>query len=165
MALIHLNSSDLTEDVARSLANPPLNVLLLEAATTSHSVGLIGTLTQCMDHLVHLRIVTTINFSEPPPGRDDAVSKVTLFSHFSHLSSQSYFINVSNALRSLPDLRTCEIWGNHWVSSKNDFHDTSEGTAVWELETFNRPDENHLDNLYSDFFNLDSNCLTQARVV
>ena len=53
-------------------------------------------------------------------------------------------------LRSLPDLRTCEIWGIHWVSSKNDFHD--EGT-VWKSELFYRPDENHLDtNLYSDFY-------------
>ncbi|KAF8803869.1 hypothetical protein BYT27DRAFT_7171315 [Phlegmacium glaucopus] len=126
---IHLNSGDLTEDVAESLAKSTAHVLLLAAATTYHSVALIGTLTQCMDHLVHLRIVTTFNFSEPP----DA----------------SYFVNISNALRSLPDLRTCEIWGIHWVSSKNDFHD--EGT-VWESEPFNGPDENHLDNLYSDFY-------------
>jgi hypothetical protein len=81
---IHINSGDLTEDVAGSLAKSTAHVLLLAAAssaTTSHSVGLIGTLTQCMDHLVYLRIVTTINFSVPP----DAVSiysyhtKVALF--------------------------------------------------------------------------------------
>ena len=63
---IHLNSGDLTEDVAESLAKSTAHVLLLAAATTSHSVALIGTLTHCMDHLVHLRIVTTLNFSEPP---------------------------------------------------------------------------------------------------
>jgi len=126
---IHLSSGDLTEDVAESLAKSTAHVLLLAAATTSHSVALIGTLTQCMDHLVHLRIVTTFNFSEPP----DA----------------SYFVNISNALKSLPDLRTCEIWGIHWVSSKNDFRD--EGT-VWESEPFNRPDDSHLDNLSSDFY-------------
>ena len=144
---IHLNSGDLTEDVMKSLAKSTAHVLLLAAATTPHSVGLIGTLTQRMDHLVHLRIVTTFNFLEPP----DAVSTVlALFSYFSHLSLQSYFINISNALRSLPDLRTCEIRGTHWVSAENDFHD-SEGT-VWESETFNRPDENLLDNLYSDFY-------------
>lgn len=79
---IHLNSGDLTEDVAESLAKSTTHVLILAAATTSHSVSLIGTLTQRMDHLVHLRIVTTFNFSEPP----DAVSIYTmpiLFS-FSH---------------------------------------------------------------------------------
>ena len=42
----------------------------VNAATTSHLVGLIGTLTQSIDHLVYLKIVTTINFSEPP----DAIS-------------------------------------------------------------------------------------------
>lgn len=67
---IHLNSGDLTEDVAESLAKSTAHVVILAAATTSHSVALIGTLTQCMDYLVHLRIVTTFNFSEPP----DAVS-------------------------------------------------------------------------------------------
>jgi len=82
-----------------------------------------------MHYLVHLRIVTTFNFSEPP----DA----------------SYFVDISNVLRSLSDLRTCEIWGIHWVSSKNDFHDEE---TVWESEPFNRPDENQLDNLYSDFY-------------
>ena len=71
---IHLNSGDLTEDVAGSLAKSTAHVLLLAAATTSHSVALIGTLTQCMNHLVHLRIVTTFNFSEPP----DAVSTHTI---------------------------------------------------------------------------------------
>ena len=79
--LIHLNSGDLTEDVAESLAKSTAHVLLLAAATSSHSVALIGTLTQCMDHLVHLRIVTTFNFSEPP----DAVSTYSYHTnHFSH---------------------------------------------------------------------------------
>ena len=67
---IHLNSGDLTEDVAESLSKSTAHVLLLAAATISHSVALIGALTQCMDHLVHLRIIATLNFSEPP----DAVS-------------------------------------------------------------------------------------------
>ena len=67
---IHLNSGDLTEDVAESLSKSTAHVLLLAAATTSHFVALIGALTQCMDHLVHLRIIATLNFSEPP----DAVS-------------------------------------------------------------------------------------------
>ena len=74
---IHLNSGDLTEDVAESLAKSTAHVLLLAAATTSHSVALIGTLTQCMDHLVHLRIVTTFNFSEPP----DAVSTYSYYTN------------------------------------------------------------------------------------
>ena len=74
---IHLNSGDLTEDVLESLAKSTAHVLLLAAATTSHSesVGLIGTLTQSINHLVHLRIATTVNFSEPP----DAVSTYTIF--------------------------------------------------------------------------------------
>jgi len=147
---IHLNSGDLTEDVVESLAKSTAHVLLLAAATISHSVALIGTLTQCMNYLVHLRIVTTFNFSEPP----DAVSTYPYYTYpflyFSHhMSLQSYFINISNALRSLPDLRTCEIWGIHWFPVKNEFHD--EGT-VWRSEPFNRPDENHLDNHYSDFY-------------
>ena len=69
---IHLNSGDLTEDVLESLAKSTAHVLLLVAATSSHSVGLIGTLTQSINHLVHLKIATTINFSELP----DAVSTV-----------------------------------------------------------------------------------------
>ena len=67
---IHLNSGDLTEDVVESLAKSTARVLLLAAATTSHSLGPIGTLAQCMDHLDHLKIITTTNFPEPP----DAVS-------------------------------------------------------------------------------------------
>ena len=146
---IHLNSGDLTEDVAESLAKSTAHVSLLAATTTSHSVALILTITQCMNHLVHLIILTSVNFSEPP----DAVSTytiLTLFSYFSHhLSLQSYFVNISDALRSLHDLRTCEIWGTHWVSSKNNFHDVE---TVWEPEPFNQPDENQLENLYSDFY-------------
>ena len=144
---IHLNSGDLTEDVAESLARSTAHVLLLAAATTSHSVALIGTLTQCMNHLVHLRIVTTFNFSEPPDAVSITHTNPPLY--FSHLSLQSYFVNISNALRSLPDLRTCEIWGIHWVSSKDDL--LHEGT-VWESEPFNRPDENHPDDVHSDFY-------------
>ena len=148
---IHLNSGDLTEDVMESLVKSTAHVLLLAAATTSHSVSLIGTLTQCMDHLVHLRIVTTLNFLEPP----DAVSTYSyhtssFFLYFSHHPTlQSYFVNISNALRSLPDLRTCEIWGIHWVSSKNDFHDEE---TVWESEPFNRPGGDQLENLCPDFY-------------
>lgn len=63
---IHLNSGDLTEDIAKSLTKSTAHVLLLAATTNSHSVALIGTLIQCMDHLVHLRIVATFNFLEPP---------------------------------------------------------------------------------------------------
>ena len=83
---IHLNSGDLTEDVAESLAKSTAHVQLLAAATTSHSVGLIGTLTQCMDCLVHLRIVTTFNFLEPP----DAVS--TYSYHYNHTSPFFVFL-------------------------------------------------------------------------
>jgi hypothetical protein len=71
---IHLNSGDLTEDVVESLAKSTAHVLLLAAATTLHSLGPIGTLAQCMDHLHHLKIITTSNFSEPP----DAVSTYTI---------------------------------------------------------------------------------------
>jgi hypothetical protein len=69
---IHLNSGDLTEDVAESLAKSTAHVLLLAAATTSHSIAPIRTMTQFtgLNHLVHLRIATTSSFSEPP----DAVS-------------------------------------------------------------------------------------------
>jgi len=74
---IHLNSGDLTEDVVESLVKSTTHVLLLVAATTSHSVALIGTLTQCMNHLVHLRIVTIFNFSEPP----DAVSTYPYYTY------------------------------------------------------------------------------------
>ena len=67
---IHLNSGDLTEDVAESLAKSTAHVSLLAATTTSHSVALILTVTQCLNHLVRLKIITSVNFSEPP----DAVS-------------------------------------------------------------------------------------------
>ena len=67
---IHLNSGDLTRDVVESLVASTAHISLLAAPTTSHSVALIGTLTQRMVHLAHLRIVTTLNFLEPP----DAVS-------------------------------------------------------------------------------------------
>jgi hypothetical protein len=71
---IHLNSEsgDLTEDIAESFAKSTAHVLLLAAATTSHSIAPIRTMTQFtgLNHLVHLRIATTSSFSEPP----DAVS-------------------------------------------------------------------------------------------
>jgi len=81
---IHLNSGDLTEEVAVNLAKSTLPVLVLGAATSSHSVSLIGTLTQCMERLVHLRIVTTYNFTDAP----DTVSPISPISSpsapFSH---------------------------------------------------------------------------------
>ncbi|KAF8164980.1 hypothetical protein B0H34DRAFT_670936 [Crassisporium funariophilum] len=129
---IHLNSGDLTEDVAESLAKSTARILILAAATSSHSVPLIGTLTQCMEHLVHLRIVTTYNFSDAP--------EIT------------YFTNIANALTSLPDLKTCEIWGLHWVSTKKNFHDEE---RVWQSESFNADlltDNTLLDDLYSSYY-------------
>ncbi|KAF9534405.1 hypothetical protein CPB83DRAFT_756487 [Crepidotus variabilis] len=125
---IHLNSGDLTEEVAENLAKSTAPILVLGAATSSHSVSLIGTLTRCMEHLVHLRIVTTYNFSDAP----DA----------------TYFANIADALTSLPDLQTCEIWGLHWISSKKSFYDES---RVWQSEGFNTnnlmADGNFLDNI------------------
>jgi len=79
---IHLNSGDLTEEVANSLSKSTASILVLAAATSSHSVSLIGTLTRCMEHLVHLRIVTTYNFTHPP----DTVSVlINPCSHISHI--------------------------------------------------------------------------------
>lgn len=63
---IHLTSGDLTEDLAEALAQSTAPVLLLAAATTSHSLSLIATLTRCMAELVHLRIVTTYTFDDLP---------------------------------------------------------------------------------------------------
>ncbi|KAF4619607.1 hypothetical protein D9613_005577 [Agrocybe pediades] len=134
---IHLNSGDLTEDVAESLAQSSAPIVVLAAATSSHSVALIKTLTRCMERLVHLRIVTTYHFSDAP--------------------DNMYFANIADALTSLPDLQSCEIWGLHWVSSKKSFHDHG---RVWESEAFNPsyiPPNNlltngtFLDDLYSDF--------------
>ncbi|PPQ77733.1 hypothetical protein CVT25_011168 [Psilocybe cyanescens] len=134
---IHLNSGDLTEDLAETLAKSTAPITVLAAATTSHSVSLIGTLTRCMEHLTHLRIVTTYNFSDAP--------------------DTTYFSNIADALTSLPDLQSCEIWGLHWISSKKSFHDQG---RVWESEAFNSsyiPANNlltngtFLDDLYSDF--------------
>ncbi|KAF8901712.1 hypothetical protein CPB84DRAFT_1846704 [Gymnopilus junonius] len=134
---IHLNSGDLTEELAESLAKSTAAVTVLAAATSSHSVSLIGTLTRCMEHLVHLRIVTTYNFSDAP--------------------ETMYFANIADALTSLPDLQSCEIWGLHWVSSKKSFHDQG---RVWQSEAFNSafvpPNQlltngTFLDDLYSDF--------------
>lgn len=75
---IHLASGDLTEEVARSLAYSTGPVRELSAVTSSHSVSLIGTLTRCMERLVHLRIVTC-NFSDAP----DLVSPFQPFPTFS----------------------------------------------------------------------------------
>ncbi|KAF8974592.1 hypothetical protein BDZ97DRAFT_1911761 [Flammula alnicola] len=134
---IHLNSGDLTEDLAESLAKSIAPILVLAAATSSHSVSLIGTLTRCMEHLVHLRIVTTYNFTDAP--------------------DTTYFANIADALTSLPDLQSCEIWGLHWISSKKSFLDQG---RVWESETFNSSyipandlltNGAFLDDLYSDF--------------
>ncbi|PPQ72522.1 hypothetical protein CVT24_004828 [Panaeolus cyanescens] len=113
---IHLHSGDLTEEVARSLAYSTGPVRDLSAVTSSHSVSLIGTLTRCMERLVHLRIVTC-NFSDAP--------------------DLAYVSNIADALRSLPDLQTCEIWGIHWVSSQKGFDDED---RVWHSETFNTDD-------------------------
>ncbi|KJA24504.1 hypothetical protein HYPSUDRAFT_183483 [Hypholoma sublateritium FD-334 SS-4] len=130
---IHLTSGDLTEDLAESLAQSTAPVLVLAAATTSHSLSLIATLTRCMAELVHLRIVTTYTFDNLP--------------------DSTYFANIKDALTSLPDLQSCEIWGLHWVSSKKSFHD--QGRA-WESEPFNLPPNNllangaFLDDLHSD---------------
>lgn len=63
---IQLNAGDLTEEVADSLAQSTAPIQILAAATSSHSVSLINTLTRCMEHLVHLRIVTTYTFSDAP---------------------------------------------------------------------------------------------------
>lgn len=134
---IHLSAGDLTEEVAVSLSKSTASILVLAAATSSHSVSLIGTLTRCMEHLVHLRIVTTYNFS--------------------HLPDTTYFSDIADALTSLPDLQSCEIWGLHWISAKKSFHDQG---RVWESESFNNTyipantlltNPSFLDDLYSDF--------------
>jgi len=125
---IHLNSGDLTEEVAMNLAKSTSSILVLSAATSSHSVSLIGALTQCMERLVHLRLVTTYNFSDTP--------------------DTTYFANIAEALTSLPDLQGCEIWGLHWISSKKSFHDAS-----WQSESFDaNTDGNLIDNIYSDLY-------------
>ncbi|KAF9485385.1 hypothetical protein BDN70DRAFT_927630 [Pholiota conissans] len=134
---IHLISGDFTEELATTLARSAAPILVLAAATSSHSVSLIGTLTRCMDRLVHLRIVTTYNFEDAP--------------------DTSYFANVADALTSLPDLQSCEIWGVHWISSQKSLHDERK---VWESESFNTapiaPNNllttgAFLEDLYSDF--------------
>ena len=35
---------------------------------------------------------------------------------------------------SLPDLKTCEIWGFHWVASPRSFNDDRK---IWRSPTFN----------------------------
>ncbi|KAJ3506235.1 hypothetical protein NLJ89_g6983 [Agrocybe chaxingu] len=126
---IHLNSGDLTQEVAENLAKSSAPVQVLGAATSSHSVDLVNTLTQCMGHLVHLRIVTTYNFSDAP--------------------DSTYFANIADALTSLQDLQSCEIWGLHWTSTKKSFNDE---TKVWQSQSFNAhsllTEGNLLDNLY-----------------
>jgi hypothetical protein len=89
-----------------------------------------------MEHLAHLRIVTTYSFSHPP--------------------DTTYFTDIANALTSLPDLQSCEIWGLHWISSRKSFQDG----RVWESEPFNNStyipantlltNGTFLEDLYSD---------------
>ena len=76
---IDLNSGDLTEDLAISLAKSTAPILALGANTTSHSVSLIRTLIQCMGHLIHLRIVSTYTLMEFPDVVSLMSSKFTPF--------------------------------------------------------------------------------------
>ena len=59
---------------------------------------------------------------------------------------QTYFANIADALKSLPDLQSCEIWGLHWISSKKSFHD-----AAFNSDNL-LTDGNLIDNIYSDLY-------------
>ncbi|TFK43162.1 hypothetical protein BDQ12DRAFT_709004 [Crucibulum laeve] len=110
---IHLNSGDMTEDVAESLAMSTAHVLVLGATTSSRPVPLLGSLAQRMPHLVYLRMMTTYEFADAP----DAV----------------FYENIANALTSLPDLKAFELSGMHWGSSQKELNDA----RVWQSEPLN----------------------------
>jgi hypothetical protein len=63
---VDLDSGCLTDDIARNLAHSAAPIQALSANTSSHSLSLISTLTRCMKKLQHLRITTTLTFTDLP---------------------------------------------------------------------------------------------------
>jgi hypothetical protein len=89
---IHLSSGNLTETDVVSLAKSTAHVVILGATTSSLPVPLLESLTQCMPHLVYLRMMTTYNFSEAPDVVSHQVPPTKPF--FSHGRYRD-FINIS----------------------------------------------------------------------
>lgn len=71
---IHLQSGDLTESDAVTLAKSSAQIIILSATTSSLPVSLLETLTQCMPRLAYLRMMTTYNFPQAP----DVVSYLSI---------------------------------------------------------------------------------------
>jgi hypothetical protein len=149
----------LTSQLALSLSQSSAPVLALAASTSSTGpadddedlVSVLRVLAACMRHLKHLRVVTnTYADTFGGPVFDDV--RPPLLPHSDHSSFlQSYFENITDALTSLPDLQSCEIWGFHWVSSKN--HKMYSPTSNWHPPSFNSipsTTNNFLDDLYQD---------------
>ncbi|KAJ3920218.1 hypothetical protein F5877DRAFT_38673 [Lentinula edodes] len=113
---VQLTTGDLTEEVATRLSESTAGIAILSATTSSAPATLLQLLSQRMQCLVHVQLLTTYSFPEAP----DVVSChfICFTTSFSYHTSQTFYERIAGALNAFPDLQTFELSGMHWGSKE-----------------------------------------------
>ncbi|KAJ4472264.1 hypothetical protein J3R30DRAFT_3380037 [Lentinula aciculospora] len=130
---VQLTAGDFTEEVASRLAKSTAGIVILSATTSSAPAALLQLLSQKMQCLVHVRLLTTYSFPEAP--------------------DVAFYEHIAGALNAFPDLQTFELSGMHWGSEERK---DSDRQRVWQSQPL-KPEYNsgpeYLDiDPYSDLF-------------
>ncbi|KAJ3856943.1 hypothetical protein EV368DRAFT_61280 [Lentinula lateritia] len=95
---VQLTAGDLTEEVATRLSESTADIAILSATTSSAPATLLQLLSQKMQCLVHVQLLTTYSFPEAP--------------------DVTFYERIAGALNAFPDLQTFELSGMHWGSKE-----------------------------------------------
>ncbi|KAJ3880155.1 hypothetical protein F5051DRAFT_502034 [Lentinula edodes] len=95
---VQLTAGDLTEEVATRLSESTVGIAILSATTSSAPATLLQLLSQRMQCLVHVQLLTTYSFPEAP--------------------DVTFYERIAGALNAFPDLQTFELSGMHWDSKE-----------------------------------------------
>ncbi|ESK97495.1 hypothetical protein Moror_17674 [Moniliophthora roreri MCA 2997] len=109
---IQLTSGDLSENVVQQLAKSSASIAVLSGTSSLPLPRLLNLLSQHIQQLVYLRMMTICNVTEAP----DA----------------DFYSTIADSLSSLPNLQAFELSGMHWGS----LHKSDDGTkqAVWQAK-------------------------------
>ncbi|KAJ3841553.1 hypothetical protein EV361DRAFT_76173 [Lentinula raphanica] len=130
---VQLTAGDLTEEVVSRLSESTAGISIFSARTNSAPAILLQLLSQKLQCLVHIRLLTTYSYSE--------THYVTFYQH------------IAGALNAFPDLQTFELSGMHWGSEERK---DSDRQRVWQSQPFefdlnSSPESLDIDP-YSDLF-------------
>ncbi|KAJ3762892.1 hypothetical protein EV360DRAFT_34735 [Lentinula raphanica] len=148
---VQLTAGDLTEEVVSRLSESTAGISIFSARTNSAPAILLQLLSQKLQCLVHIRLLTTYSYSET----HYVVSVCTICSllSFSYRTFQTFYQHIAGALNAFPDLQTFELSGMHWGSEERK---DSDRQRVWQSQPFefdlnSSPESLDIDP-YSDLF-------------